>query len=153
MEEAVMEIPWTRIEQPGAGPEAVVMSSKFELKTTLRAPAFLMYAMRLWRQARRSPGILGVSLRAQPLKGTFRTLSAWTDEQALDNFARTDPHAAALNRIRPWTKSSTFRFWSVPVRELTSGTFSPAGLWADAVARVAVPESEGGSPGTAPREP
>jgi hypothetical protein len=59
-----MEIPWTRIEQPGAGPEAVVMSSKFELKTTLRAPAFLMYAMRLWRQARRSPGILGVSLRA-----------------------------------------------------------------------------------------
>jgi quinol monooxygenase YgiN len=153
MEEAVMEIPWTRIEQLGAGPEAVVMSSKFELKTTLRAPAFLMYAMRLWRQARRSPGILGVSLRAQPLKGTFRTLSAWTDEQALDSFARTDPHAAALNRIRPWTKSATFRFWSVPVRELTSGTFSPAGLWADAVARVAAPESEGGSPGTAPREP
>jgi hypothetical protein len=87
-----------------------------------------------------------VSPRAQPLKGTFRTLSAWTDEQALASFARTDPHAAALRRIRPWTKSSTFRFWSVPVRELTSGTFSPAGLWADAVARVAAPESEDTSP-------
>ena len=148
-----MEIPWTRIEQPGAGPEAVVMSSMFELKTALRAPAFLMYAMRLWRQARRSPGILGVSLRAQPLKGTFRTLSAWTDEQALASFARTDPHAAALNRIRPWTKSSTFRFWSVPVRELTADTFSPAGLWADAVTRVAAAEPEGGSRAAAPREP
>lgn len=148
-----MEIPWTRFEQPGAGPEAVVMSSIFELKTALRAPVFLMYAMRLWRQARRSPGILGVSLRAQPLKGTFRTLSAWTGEQALASFARTDPHAAALNRIRPWTKSSTFRFWSVPVRELTADTFSPAGLWADAVARIAAAEPEGGVRGTAPREP
>jgi quinol monooxygenase YgiN len=148
-----VEIPWTRIEQPGAGPEAIVMSSVFELKTPLRAPAFLMYAMRLWRQARRSPGILGVSLRAQPLKGTFRTLSAWTDEQALASFARTDPHAAALNRIRPWTKSSTFRFWSVPVGELTAGTFSPAELWADGVARVAAAEPDGDSPVTAPREP
>ena len=148
-----MEIPWTKIEQSGAGPEAVVMSSMFELKTPLRTPAFLMYAMRLWRQARHSPGILGVSLRAQPLKGTFRTLSAWTDEQALGSFARTDPHAAALKRIRPWTKSSTFRFWSVPVRELTSDTFSPAGLWTDAVARVAAPEPEGDSHRTAPQEP
>jgi quinol monooxygenase YgiN len=148
-----MEIPWTRFEQPGADPEAVVMSSIFELKTALRAPVFLMYAMRLWRQARRSPGILGVSLRAQPLKGTFRTLSAWTDEQALASFARTDPHAAALNRIRPWTKSSTFRFWSVPVRELTADAFSPAGLWADAVARIAAAEPEDEARGTAPREP
>ena len=140
-----MEIPWTRIEQPGAGPEAAVMSSMFELKTTLRAPAFLMYALRLWRQTRRSPGILGVSLRAQPLKGKFWTLSAWTDEQALASFARTDPHAAALNRIRPWTKGSTFRFWSVPVREITDGTFRPAELWADALARIAAAEPEGRS--------
>ena len=90
---------------------------------------------------------------AQPLKGTFRSLSAWTDEQALASFARTDPHAAALNRIRPWTKSSTFRFWSVPVGELTAGTFSPAGLWADGMARVAAAEPDGGSPATPPREP
>ena len=128
-----MEIPWTRIDQPDAGPEAQVMGSKFELKTALRSPAFLIYSMRLWRQARRSPGILGVSLRAQPLRGTFWTLSAWTDKQALASFARTDPHAAATKRIKPWMEDSTFRFWAVPVADLGS----PSDLWAEAEARIA----------------
>jgi hypothetical protein len=132
-----MEIPWTRIDQPGAGPQAQVMGSKFELTTALRSPAFLIYSMRLWRQARRSPGILGVSLRAQPLRGTFWTLSAWTGQQALTSFARTDPHASAMKRIKPWMRNSTFRFWTVPV----AGLGSPAELWADAEARIAASES------------
>jgi hypothetical protein len=132
-----MEIPWTKIDQPDAGSEAQVMGSKFELKTALRSPAFLIYSMRLWRQARRSPGILGVSLRAQPLRGTFWTLSAWTDKQALITFARTDPHATTVKRIKPWTKDSTFRFWTVPV----AGLSSPSDLWADAEARIAASES------------
>jgi heme-degrading monooxygenase HmoA len=105
-----------------------------------RSPVFLLHALRLWRQARRSAGIMGVSLRAQPVKGTFWTLSAWTDRQAVAAFARTDPHAAAVKRIRPWTKSATFRFWTVPSGELASATLSPASLWADAVARIEADE-------------
>ncbi len=135
-----MEIPWTSIDQPDAGPVAVVMASKFELSSAARSPLFLMHSLRLWRQARQSAGILGVSLRAQPLTGTFWTLSAWTGRQALAEFARTDPHAAAMKRIRPWTKNSTFRFWSVPASEIASGTFTPAVLWADAIARIAADE-------------
>lgn len=135
-----MEIPWIAKEQPDAGPAAVVMGSKFELSSAVRSPVFLLHSLRLWRQARRSAGIMGVSLRAQPVKGTFWTLSAWTDRQALAAFARTDPHAAAMKRIRPWTKSATFRFWPVPSGELASATFSPASLWADAVARIEADE-------------
>ena len=131
-----MEIPWTRKDQPDAGPAAVVMASRFELRTAARSPVFLVHSLRLWRQARRSPGLIGVSLRAQPLRGTFWTLSAWTGEQALKAFARTDPHASSMRRIRPWTKDATFRFWSLPVAEIASEDFSAAGLWADAVARI-----------------
>lgn len=134
-----MEIPWTPIDQPGAGPDAQVMSSRFELKTAWRSPQFLIYSLRLWRQARRSAGILGVSLRAQPLAGVFWTLSAWTSRQALTTFAGTDPHAAALTRIRPWMRDSTFRFWSVPAGDITGASFRPADLWADAQRRIETP--------------
>jgi hypothetical protein len=138
--ERTVEIPWTSTDQPEAGPVALVMASKFELRSAARSPLFLVHSLRLWRQARRSAGIMGVSLRAQPLTGTFWTLSAWTGQQALDAFARTSPHASLTKRIRPWTKNSTFRFWSVPASEIASGTFRPAGLWADAVARIAADE-------------
>lgn len=135
-----MEIPWTQIHRPDAGPAAVVMASRFELTTAVRSPLFLAHSLRLWRQARQSAGILGVSLRAQPLKGTFWTLSAWTGQQALAAFAGTDPHASSMRRIRPWMKNATFRFWSVPASEIASETFTPAGLWADAVTRIAADE-------------
>ncbi len=93
-----MEIPWTSKDQPGAGPAAAVMGSRFELRTAARSPLFLVHSLRLWRQARESAGLMGVSLRAQPLRGMFWTLSAWTDEQALAAFARTDPHARSARR-------------------------------------------------------
>src|SRR5215470_15899308 len=60
------------------GTEAYVMASRFELTSGWRSPAFLAQAVRAWRQARRSPGVLGVTLRAQPLRLSYWTLSAWT---------------------------------------------------------------------------
>lgn len=131
-----MEIPWTPVEQPGAGPDVQVMGSRFELKTAWRSPQFFVYSLRLWRQARRSSGVLGVSLRAQPLAGVFWTLSAWTSRQALTAFAGTDPHASAMKRIRPWMRDSTFRFWSVPADAIIGASFQAADLWAEAERRI-----------------
>jgi heme-degrading monooxygenase HmoA len=129
-----MELPWTAAGAPPAGQDAFVMASKFELSSVRRSPAFLAQAMRAWRQARRSPGVLGVSLRAQPLRGTFWTLSAWTDEAALRAFARAEPHRSIMKRTRPWASTATFRFWTVPAGRLT-----PAGLWSEAEARISAP--------------
>jgi hypothetical protein len=136
-----MEIPWTRVEQSGAGPDVQVMGSRFELRTAWRSPQFLIYSLRLWRQARRSAGVLGVSLRAHPLAGEFWTLSAWTSRQALTGFAGTDPHATAMKRIRPWMRDSTFRFWSAPADAITGASFRPADLWAEAERRIEAAES------------
>ncbi|HEY1622816.1 MAG TPA: hypothetical protein VGG16_03380 [Streptosporangiaceae bacterium] len=117
------------------GGPAFVMGSRFELKSAWRSPAFLVHALRIWRQARRSPGILGVSLRAHPVAGVYWTLSAWTDEQALRTFAGTDPHRTIMRLARPWTKSATFRFW-------TADDLIPAKLWADAVTRITGPTAQ-----------
>jgi len=129
-----MEIPWATIGTPSAGQEPLIMGSRFELTSAWRSPAFLAQAMRIWMQARRSPGILGVSLRAYPLRGTFWTLSAWTDEAALRAFAGADPHRSIVRRVRPWAKTATFRFWSAP-----AGKLGPGQLWAEAEARITAP--------------
>lgn len=126
-----MEIPWTATSEP-LPTDATIMASRFQLKTAWRSPAFLMRSLRVWRQARSSPGALGLSLRAEPLKGTFWTLSAWTDRDALSRFARAEPHQTVMSTARPWMKDSVFRFWTIPAGDLRS-----AELWPDAQARIA----------------
>lgn len=130
-----MDLPWSATGTPPAGQDAYVMASKFELTSGWRSPAFLVQAIRAWQQARRSPGVFGVTLRAQPLRRTYWTLSAWTDEAALYAFARTEPHRTIMRRVRPWARTATFRFWTVPADKVM-----PAELWAEAESRISVPE-------------
>ncbi len=117
------------------GAEAYVMASKFELTSGWRTPAFLALAIRAWRQARRSSGVLGVTLRAQPLRLSYWTLSAWTGKDALDAFARAEPHRTIMRRVRPWAKTATFRFWTADATQL-----APDRLWAEAERRISAPE-------------
>jgi heme-degrading monooxygenase HmoA len=118
------------------------MASRFELTSAWRSPAFLAQALRARRQARRSPGVLGVSLRAQPLRRTYWTLSAWTGEPALMAFARAEPHRTVMRRVRPWAKTATFRYWTAPAGELPpAGDRTARALWAEAERRIGTPVS------------
>ena len=129
-----MEVPWATINRASAGHDAQVMASRFRLTSAWRSPQFLVYSLRILRQARSSQGILGVSLRAYPLRGVFWTLSAWNDEAALRAFAGADPHRTLIGKIRPWATEATFRFWTMPADAL-----APRQLWADAQTRIQRP--------------
>jgi heme-degrading monooxygenase HmoA len=113
-----MELPWIKTSTALPDGEATVMASKFQLRSVLHSPAFLLAAMRIVRQARSSRGLLAMTLRAHPLRGEFWTLSAWTDEAALREFARTNPHRDTMKRFHPQMTEGTFRFWKVPVDAL-----------------------------------
>jgi hypothetical protein len=130
-----MDLPWGTADTPTASRNAYVMASRFELTSAWRSPAFLVQSIRAWQQARHSPGVFGATLRAQLLRRTYWTLSAWTDRSALYAFARTEPHRTIMKRVRPWAKTATFRFWTVPADKLT-----PAELWAEAQRRINAPE-------------
>ncbi|MBW8486469.1 hypothetical protein [Actinomadura parmotrematis] len=133
-----MEIPWTRVGGGGSadGADAVVMASRFELASAWRSPVFLLHSLRLWRQARRAPGALGVALRAAPLSGVFWTLSAWQDRAALARYARTDPHGRVLAAVRPWTRSADFVYWETPIGGLPAGPGDAGALWEEGERRV-----------------
>lgn len=70
-------LPWMTPQAPGPGAEALVMASRLEVRSLRHVPGFFLASMALLRQARRSPGALGLSLRAQLPRRTFWTVSAW----------------------------------------------------------------------------
>ncbi|MEV0342638.1 hypothetical protein AB0H49_26785 [Nocardia sp. NPDC050713] len=99
-------------------PEVQCMASRLEVESLRSAPGFLIASLALWWQARRSPGVLGVALKAEMLKGTFWTYSAWEDKAAIYAYAGSEPHKSTVERKRKVMRDATFVFFSAPVDEL-----------------------------------
>ena len=111
-------IPWTPRNRNGLTGESVVMASRLEVKSVTNTLNFFVQSMVVWRQVQKTPGLVGASLKAQPLSRTFWTLSAWESQEALDTFSRSDPHARIIAKLRPVMKNSLFTFWQVDSAEL-----------------------------------
>ncbi|WP_062997667.1 DUF3291 domain-containing protein [Nocardia mikamii] len=122
-------LPWVTVDRPTTD-TVQIMASRLEVRSLRHVPGFFATSIRLWRQARRSPGALGVTLKADLTRRTFWTLSAWTDQEAISAYARTDPHASAIVRARAVMRESTFVFWSVPAADLPID-------WSEARRRIA----------------
>ncbi|MCG3042666.1 DUF3291 domain-containing protein [Streptomyces fenghuangensis] len=112
------ELSWTTVNPAAPATEAVVMASRLEVGSLRHVPRFFRLSLASWRQARRSPGALGVSLIAQFGRGVFWTLSAWESREALYAYAGAEPHRSIMKRLRPVTKDSHFVFWTVPAERL-----------------------------------
>lgn len=123
-------IPWATIDAPGPS-DAVIMASRFTLRTWRHVLPFFLDAMRIHRQVRRSDGAYGVSLEAHPLRREFLTLSSWRDDAAIKELVKAEPHRSVMRRYRTVTAEATFRFWSAPAAE--------APTWAEAKRRLAQP--------------
>lgn len=123
-------LPWVTPNKPEANTEAVVMASRLQVRSLVHVPGFFLRALSAWRQVSQAPGAFGASLIANPLKGVFWTLSAWESNEALDTFARTDPHRTIVQRLKPTMKISHFVFWTVDTADLPI-------TWKDAKQRLA----------------
>lgn len=123
-------LPWTTPsgDSHHRAPGALVMASRFELKRWRDVPGFFLASLRVRDQMLKSPGVIGVSLIARPLRRTFFTLSAWSDRSALDAAVAAQPHAATMARFRTRMADSVFTFWE------TAEPSPPD--WADAVRRL-----------------
>ena len=123
-------VPWRKIVNPDPEVQYVVMASRLPLRSITKVPWFMGLALTVARQLERTEGLVGYSLRAQPLAKTFWTLSAWKDESSLGGFARELPHRAVIAKLHPHMDATTFTFWTSP----GSGLPVP---WSDAVERLA----------------
>jgi heme-degrading monooxygenase HmoA len=122
-------LPWITPNPATPGTDAVVMASRFEVRSLTDVPRFFLKSLAIWRQLRTAPGALGASLIARPLKRTFYTLSAWESREALNAFAAAEPHRSVMRGLRATMPESTFTFWEVPTEQLPVP-------WPDAHARI-----------------
>ncbi|MCH0563268.1 MULTISPECIES: DUF3291 domain-containing protein [unclassified Streptomyces] len=111
-------LPWTVPNTPPRDAVVHVFASRFETRTVLGALRFLTRTAGVWRQVGRAPGAYGASLRAQPLKRTFWTLSAWESAEALKAFARSGTHAPTSQGLAGEMKDVRFASWTTPADRL-----------------------------------
>jgi hypothetical protein len=111
-------LPWTEPNTPPNGAEVHVFASRFETRTLWGALKFLARTPGVWRQVSRAPGAYGATLKAQPLRRTFWTLSAWESPAALKTFARAGSHAPASRGLAAEMKDVKFATWAVTAEEL-----------------------------------
>ena len=105
-------LPWTVPNRPPQATEVHVFASRFETRTLWGALKFLVRTPGVWRQIRSAPGAYGASLRAEPFRRTFWTLSAWESPLALKTFARSGAHAPTSRGLSAQTRESKFASWS-----------------------------------------
>ena len=109
--------------------ELVVMASRLPLMRYRSVPAFLRATIAIRRQLSTAPGLIGHSLKADLMRKTFYTLSAWSDESALNRFAAAQPHRDYVAAVRPRMLPTTFTTWRA------SGEDVPVS-WAEAHRRL-----------------
>jgi hypothetical protein len=128
-------LPWTapRSARPAEG-TVTVMASRLELRQWRDVVSFLTAALRIRRQMLGSPGALGLSLIARPLRRTFWTLSAWQDQDALSAVVGQEPHQQIMKRFRPRMSGSRFVTWSAPAAALPV-------TWDEALRRLEKPDT------------
>jgi len=90
-------------------------------------PAFIWRAQQSAKQARTSPGNLGVELR-KTRGWTFWTLTVWNTADAMSVFRRTPPHRDVMVKLQHWCDEAAYAHWEQATQSM------PA--WNDAAERL-----------------
>ena len=80
--------------------QVLVFGSRFDNRNLLSALVLLVYGPWIWLTAVRTPGCVGASLWAKPLRGRYYTFSAWESEEAMRVFARSRAHRIGIKMLR-----------------------------------------------------
>jgi hypothetical protein len=128
-------LPWKTFSKPDPARDYVAMASRLPLAQYRDILLFLRATMAIRAQLAQASGLVGYSLDAHLARRTFLTLSAWDSQDALDAFARADPHRSRVSIIRPRMRPTTFTFWTVRGADLPIS-------WPEARRRIAAQASE-----------
>jgi quinol monooxygenase YgiN len=112
------ETPWQSHARAAPDRDYVALLSYLPLNSGWSIPRLLLYNARIWRQLRRSAGLVGYSLRARLAANEFWTLSVWEDETALQAFVAAPPHTAVMKALAPHMGATRFTRWTVKGSDL-----------------------------------
>ena len=88
----------------------IISVTRLRLRSIRFLPGFLWYTVGSMKQAKRTPGNLGV--RTRKTKGlAFWTLAMWGDNQAIRTFVPASPHKEAMQKLPHWCDEAAFADW------------------------------------------
>ncbi len=123
-----MDSPWITFAPANSNREYLALLSYLPLTKYRMIPRFIRFSLQIQKQLRNTPGVIGYSLRAKPLRRNFWTLSAWEDEKSLMDFVKRLPHREVMQALAPHMGPTKFTQWKV------SGASLPL-RWAEAMQR------------------
>jgi Domain of unknown function (DUF3291) len=109
--------------------EYVVLASHLPLRKFSSSVRFFRGVSAMRKQLAGAQGLMGYTLRAQPLARKYWTLSVWRDGDALRQFVRTSPHVELMKSLLPVMGPTKFVEWTV-----TGADGRPT--WSDALTRL-----------------
>lgn len=110
--------PWKRLAEPDPHGEYLVLLTYLPLRRYRTIPRFLSDTRRIAEQLEGVRGVIGYSLKANPLRKDFWTLSAWENEVALRGFSYAGVHRDVMLGLREEMGPTKFTRWTMRGREL-----------------------------------
>ena len=130
-------LPWTTGPyRPEDDTTVHVLTSMLPLRRYGAIVRFLRWTGKIRKQLVTADGCAGYSLDARLLRKTFYTLSAWSDAEAMNQFVRSEQHAAMLADMAGRLGEATF------VESSTKSSALPLD-WAAAKQRLAERRASG----------
>jgi hypothetical protein len=109
----VPDLPWTARAEMEPGTGYLVMASHLPLKRITATVRFFRAVFAVRKQLATADGLIGYTLRAEPLARDYWTLSVWTDNTALRQFMRTPPHVQVMTSLKPHMGPTKFVTWTI----------------------------------------
>jgi len=121
-------MPWKSFGKIDSEREYLALLTSLPLRSRWRIPWVLIHTRRIVAQLQQTPGLVGFSMYARPLRRDFWTLSVWESEAALQTFVGKGAHTITMRAVAPHMGPTRFIRWRMRGAELPP-------KWADAFAR------------------
>jgi hypothetical protein len=92
-------LPWRSFRPIDPDTTYVVTITRLPLRSHRSIPRITGATWRIVRQLSRSDGLVGYALKAELIRKTFWTMSAWTGHEVLRAFVRSEPHIHAMTAL------------------------------------------------------
>lgn len=129
VEELEMRSPWKTIDTLDPDTEYLALASAIPTRSLGSTWRMFRGASAVRSQLASTPGVVGFSLLARPLRKYYATLSVWTDEGALDAFVAERPHTDLMGSLADEMTGTRFERWTI-----TGAQGRPS--WAEALRRL-----------------
>jgi hypothetical protein len=110
--------PWFAAVQPDPSREYVALLTYLPLRRYAALPRFFWLSTKIQSQLKNSQGLIGYSLEAKIFGLQFWTLSAWTEQDSLNEFVGKVPHSDAMRALAPHMGKPAFSYWTARGSEL-----------------------------------